>query len=112
LFILYSSGINRTAYNLPDLKRTCSNFVTIQEDNSDFNGDSLSVIFQTNRNMQNIGFFMVVTCVSPDFYNLNGCTPAQTPQPQTPAPPGPPGRRKRETEIDKLVRYFATQYAA
>jgi len=55
---------------------------------------------------------MVVTCVSPDFYNLNGCTPAQTPQPQTPAPPGPPGRRKRETEIDKLVRYFATQYAA
>ena len=75
---------------------TCGDFTTIEDDNTDFNGDRLSVLFHTNRKTEDRGFFMVVTCVSPDFQNINGCTPDQLGQ--TEAPPVE-GRRKRVTEM-------------
>ena len=73
---------------------TCGDFTTIENDNSDYNDDRLSVLFHTNRNRQDRGFFMVVTCVSPDFNNINGCTPAQLGQTEA-----PPARRRRVTEM-------------
>ena len=75
---------------------TCGDFTTIEDDNTDFNDDRLSVLFHTNRNTEDSGFFMVVTCVNPDFNNINGCTPAQLGQ--TEAPPVEE-RRKRVTEV-------------
>ena len=72
------------------MTRTCGDLTTFEDDSSDFNLDRTSVLFQTNRRSENIGFFMVVTCVSPEFYNLDGCTQAWTV-----APP----KSKRETEI-------------
>ena len=83
------------AYNA-GCQQTCGDFTTIEDDNTDYNDDRLSVLFHTNRNRQNRGFFMVVTCVSPDFSHVNGCTPAQLGQ--TAAPSGG-GRRKRVTEM-------------
>ena len=90
----YFSDINRAAYSTS--QKTCGNFTTIEDDFSDFNRNSLSVLFQTNRNRQDRGFFMVVTCVSPDFNNINGCTPAQLGQTAA-LPVG--SRRKRLTEV-------------
>lgn len=60
-----------------DPKRTCGDFSTIENENSDFGPNKLNVIFQTNRNRQNNGFFMVVSCVSPDFGGHEGCTQDQ-----------------------------------
>ena len=79
------------------MTRTCGGLATFESDSSDFNLDRTSVLFQTNRRSENIGFFMVVTCVNPEFYNLDGCTQAQTGQ--TVAPP----RSKRETEMVSLL---------
>ena len=87
------SDIIRTAYGLTS-HVTCGDFTTIEDDNSDYNDDRLSVLFHTNRNRQDRGFFMVVTCVSPDFNNINGCTPAQLGQTEA-----PPARRRRVTEM-------------
>ena len=92
----YFSDIKRTAYNTN--QETCGNFTTIEDDFSDFNRDSLSVLFQTNRNRQDRGFFMVVTCISPDFNNVTGCTPTQLTQPTVPPVPME-GRRKRVTVL-------------
>ena len=92
----YFSDINRTAYNTS--QETCGNFTTIENDFSDFNKDSLSVLFQTNRNTQERGFFILVTCVSPDFQNVTGCTPTQLGQPTVPPVPEE-GRRKRVTVL-------------
>ena len=89
------SDIIRTAYGLSS-HVTCGDFTTIEDDNSDYNDDRLSVLFHTNRNRQDRGFFMVVTCVSPDFNNINGCTPAQLGQTEAP-PVG--ARRKRVTDM-------------
>ena len=90
-------GIDRSAYNPSGLiTTTCGDFTTLENDSSDFNLDRTSVMFQTNRRSENIGFFMVVTCVNPAFYNLDGCTQARTNQ--TVAPPVA-GNRKRETEM-------------
>ena len=59
--------------------RTCGNFSTIVRDTSNFGPNKLRVVFQTNRNRQNSGFMMVVTCVSPDFGDHDGCTQAPSP---------------------------------
>ena len=92
----YFSDINLGVYSTS--QGTCGNFTTIEDDFSDYNDDRLSVLFHTNRNRQNRGFFMVVTCVSPDFNNVNGCTPAQLTQPTVPTVPVR-GRRKRVTVL-------------
>ena len=100
-------GINRTAYNLPDLKRTCGDLVSIEDDRTDFNGVSLSVEFRSNRRLENVGFFMVVTCVNPEFYNLNGCTPAQ------PARSDSTNRRKkRKTKTVSLLYYDSMNFTS
>lgn len=75
---------------------TCGDFTAIENDSSDFNLDRTSVLFQTNRRAERNGFLIVATCVNPVFYNLDGCTQAQTGQ--TVAPPVA-GRRKRESEL-------------
>ena len=85
--------IDRSAYSSALNTTTCGDLSTFQNDSSDFNLDRTSVLFQTNRRSENIGFLMMVTCVSPEFYNLDGCTQARTGQ--TVASP----RSKRETEI-------------
>ena len=90
-------GIDRSAYNPSGLTTmTCGDFTAIENDSSDFNLNRTSVLFQTNRRAENNGFLIVVTCVSPSFYDLDGCTQARTGQ--TVAPPVA-GRRKRETEV-------------
>ena len=92
------SDISHTPYGIGS-HVTCGNITTIEDYRSDFNVDGLSVVFQTNRNTQNRGFFMVVTCISPDYNNINGCTPAQLGQTEAP-PVG--ARRKRLTEVASL----------
>ena len=93
-YFTHFAGITNTAYFT--IQETCGNITTIEDYLSDFNHDRLSVLFQTNRNTQDRGFFMVVTCVSPDFNNINGCTPAQLRQTEAPSVEG---RRKRLTEV-------------
>ena len=82
-------------------KTTCGDFSTIENSNSDFGPNKLRVLFQTNRNRQNKGFFMVVSCVSPDFGGLDGCKQAQAND--IPAPSdddsGERRRRRRKTEM-------------
>ena len=89
---------------MPDLKRTCGDLVSIEDDRSDFNGARLSVEFRANRRLENLGFFMVVTCVNPEFYDLDGCTPAQ------PARPDVSRRKKRNTKTVSLLCYFLMQH--
>ena len=97
LITQYLLGIDRSAYDSSGLiTTTCGDFTTLENDSSDFNLNRTSVLFQTNRRSENIGFFMVVTCVNPAFYNLDGCTQARTNQ--TVAPPVA-GSRKRDTEM-------------
>ena len=67
--------------------------MSIEDDRTDFNGASLSVEFRSNRRLENVGFFMVVTCVNPEFYNLNGCTSADSTN----------GRKKRKTKTVSLL---------
>ena len=85
--------IDRSAYSSGLVTRTCGDLTTFEDDSSDFNLDRTSVLFQTNRRSENAGFLIVATCVNPEFYNLDGCTQAQTGQ--TVAPP----QSKRETEM-------------
>ena len=79
--------------------------MSIEDDRSDFNGDRLSVEFRSNRRLENIGFFMVVTCVNPEFYNLDGCTPAQPARPDSAN-----GRKKRNTKMVSLLDYDLMQH--
>ena len=81
--------------------------MSIEDDRTDFNGASLSVEFWSNRRLENVGFFMVVTCVNPEFYNLNGCTSAQ------PAPSDSTnGRKKRKTKTVSLLYYDSMNFTS
>lgn len=100
-------GIDRTAYNVPGLKRTCGDLVSIEDDRSDFNGARLSVEFRANRRLENLGFFMIVTCVNPEFYDLDGCTPAQ---PARPDVTNGGRRKKRKTKTASWLRYCLMQH--
>ena len=88
--------IDRSAYSSGLVTRTCGDLTTFENDSSDFNLDRTSVLFQTNRRSENVGFLIMATCVNPAFYNLDGCTQARTNQ--TVAPPVA-GNRKREAEM-------------
>ena len=90
---MYFPDISFTAYT------TCGDILTIKNGNSDFGPNKLRVLFQTNRNRQNKGFFMVVSCVSPDFGGHK-----QDQANDIPAPSDDDGgerrrRRRRKTEM-------------
>ena len=85
-----------------DRKRICGNFSTTENGNSDSGPNKLTVVFRTNRNRQNNGFFMVATCVSPDFGDLKGCT-----RDQLRIIPAPFGRRNNKTQM--VIHYIRKQ---
>lgn len=81
--------------------RTCGDFSTIVKDTSNSGPNKLRVVFQTNRNRQNSGFMMVVTCVSPDFGDHDGCTQDVHLSWQAPSPSG-----RRTTETNMVTHYI------
>ena len=98
---MYFIDISFTADNQ---KTTCGDFSTIENGNSDIGPNKLRVLFQTNRNRQNKGFFMVVSCVSPDFGGHDGCKQDQAND--IPAPSDDDGgeRRRRRRKTDMVIQ--------
>ena len=78
--------------------------MTLGRNRSAYNEDNLSVMFRTNRKVEDDGFYIGVTCVSPEFFDVDGCTPAELAQPLIGGAPGT-GRKRRDTEMDSLVRH-------
>ena len=79
--------------------RTCGVLSSIVNGTSNSGPNKLKVIFQTNRNRQNGGFMMVVTCVSPDFGNRDGCTQDVRLSLQAPSPSDGAERMTTETKL-------------
>lgn len=83
---------------------TCGDFSTIVKNNSNSGSNKLKVIFQTNRNRQNKGFLMVVTCVRPDFGDHDGCIEDTELNLQIPSPSD--GAETTETETEMVIHYI------
>ena len=78
---------------------TCGDFSTIVKNNSNSGSNKLTVISQTNRNRQNKGFLMVVTCVRPDFGDHDDCIEDTHLNLQIPSPSDGAETTKTETEM-------------
>ena len=95
---MYFPVISSTA---PNQKPTCGDYSTIENKNSDVGPNKLTVLFQTNRNRQNKGFFMVVSCISPDFGGNDGCKQDQAND--IPAPSDDDGGKRRKRRKTDMV---------
>ena len=60
--------IDRSLYGAK--KTVCGSLSNIDSDREDFNDGRLYVEFNTNRAINDDGFYIAVTCVRPQFYNI------------------------------------------
>lgn len=65
---LDSLTIDRSLYGAK--KTICGGLSSIDSDREDFNDGRLYVEFSTNRVINDDGFYIAVTCVRPQFYNI------------------------------------------
>ena len=70
---------------------------------SNSGSNKLTVIFQTNRNRQNKGFLMVVTCVRPDFGDHDDYIEDTHMNLQIPSPSEGAETTKTETETEMVI---------
>ena len=66
---LDSLTIDRSLYGAR--KTICGGLSSIVSDREDFNDGRLYVEFNTNRAINDDGFYIAVTCVRPQFYNIS-----------------------------------------